>query len=308
MSVVPHTGLAYRNVDEFLAGAVPYVEAGLGSGEAVVAVTTQANITALRAALGRKAASVDFFEASDWYDSQAHAAHKYIRYWDDKQEHGFAALRVIGEPLNEHADAEDIARVVMLETAINGVTSAVPFLRLCPYDLRLAGVELECVEGAHPHMARGRDIVPSGGFIGADVFMERWYAAGLTLPKSGVYETHFDGESLSGMRKSLRAVASEFGLSAGKVPDLIAAVGEAAGNAVEHGGGAGVLRVFRTARELVCDVLSAGGELRDPLRGYFLPAVGEQRGRGIWMMRQLCDWVELRPNSGGSIVRLHMRV
>jgi hypothetical protein len=38
------------------------------------------------------------------------------------------------------------------------------------------------------------------------------------------------------------------------------------------------------------------------------PGSGAHGGRGVWLINQLCDLVQLRPTMDGVTVRLHMRV
>jgi len=57
--------------------------------------------------------------------------------------------------------------------------------------------------------------------------------------------------------------------------------------------------------DVVCEVTD-GGRLDDPLAGRRTPAPSEPGGRGLWLMNQLCDLVELRATAAGVTLRLHM--
>jgi hypothetical protein len=64
------------------------------------------------------------------------------------------------------------------------------------------------------------------------------------------------------------------------------------------------LRLWRTADALVCEVVDAG-VVTDPLTGRFAPDMEEPDGRGLWMVNQLCDLVQLRSSGEGTTVRVH---
>nr|WP_223243130.1 ATP-binding protein [Streptomyces sp. CBMA123] len=49
------------------------------------------------------------------------------------------------------------------------------------------------------------------------------------------------------------------------------------------------------------------GHLSDPLTGRHRPRLAStDGGRGLWMIHQLCDLVEIRATEGGLTLRLHM--
>lgn len=308
MTVAAHTGLAYRTVEEFLASAIPYVKGGLTAGEAVIAATTQPNINALRSALGSEAETVEFVQSNEWYESPVRSFTKYQRYWQEKERSGARALRILGEPIGERSNADDVDRWTTLENATNSLMGDIPVSRMCPYDLRNPMVNRSCVEASHPHLAQGADFVRSVNYIEAQAYATSRYATPLAVPTSGLHGRAFDKDSLGEARALLRRSADEMGLDAAGVMDLVIAAGEATANAVEHGGGSGILRAWCSNGEVICDVVSSGGHMADLMRGYLLPPVGGDRGRGMWVMRQLCDWVDVRAQGDGSVVRLHMRV
>ena len=72
-------------------------------------------------------------------------------------------------------------------------------------------------------------------------------------------------------------------------------------------GGIGLLRLWRDADSLVCEVRDRG-RLGEPLVGRAFPALNQEDGRGLWMVNRLCDLVQVRSLSSGTIVRLHFRL
>lgn len=87
--------------------------------------------------------------------------------------------------------------------------------------------------------------------------------------------------------------------------DLVAAVSELIANSLRHGGG-GVLRTWDDGDALLFEVEDAG-VIADPLVGRRLPPPNATKGRGLWLVNQLCDLVELSSDRGsGTTVRVRM--
>ena len=99
--------------------------------------------------------------------------------------------------------------------------------------------------------------------------------------------------------------AAAAGLNPDRTADLVLAVDEVASNSLRHGGGRGTLRIWREQGALVCEVRDAG-RFEDPLAGRERPALDRDGGRGLWMVNQLCDLVQLRSFPSGAVVRLHV--
>ena len=85
------------------------------------------------------------------------------------------------------------------------------------------------------------------------------------------------------------------------------AVHEIATNSVRHGGGVGMLRLWRTGDELVCEIQDAG-YIRDTLTMRRHPGRLASASRGLWITEQICDLVEIFSSPRGSQVRMHKRL
>ncbi|WP_238449197.1 ATP-binding protein, partial [Micromonospora sp. 4G55] len=96
------------------------------------------------------------------------------------------------------------------------------------------------------------------------------------------------------------------GLPADRVDDLRIAVTELAANAITHAGGPATARWWVAAPdELVCEI-SSHGTLTDPLAGRIPASTSAERGRGLLLVQQLCDLVDIRAVDGGTTVRVHL--
>ena len=79
------------------------------------------------------------------------------------------------------------------------------------------------------------------------------------------------------------------------------AVGELAANSIRHGGGRGILRVWRTDDALICEIRDRG-RIADPLAGRVKPGLEQLDGRGLWIANAVCDLIQIRAGA----VRAHM--
>src|SRR5205085_148847 len=80
---------------------------------------------------------------------------------------------------------------------------------------------------------------------------------------------------------------------AGAADDAVLVVHEAVVNTVLHAGGVGRLRTWTDGRGFLCEVRD-GGRIDDPLAGRRRPSMDRAGGRGLWLIHQLCDLVQIR--------------
>jgi anti-sigma regulatory factor (Ser/Thr protein kinase) len=113
--------------------------------------------------------------------------------------------------------------------------------------------------------------------------------------------------SLAVVREFTSARARRAGLPPHQVNDLVIAVAELAANTLAHTSGPGTLTLWVTDDEVICQVQDQG-QITDPLAGRVLPAPdADGCGRGLWVVHQVCDLVEIRTGTAGTTIRVHMR-
>jgi anti-sigma regulatory factor (Ser/Thr protein kinase) len=110
---------------------------------------------------------------------------------------------------------------------------------------------------------------------------------------------------LTGVRALVRRCTREAGLGEERAIDLVLAVSEVAANTVRHARSEGTLCIWHDADEIICQITDAGF-IGDPLTGSRPPQPGATSGFGLWMVRQVCDKVDLRSDLSGTTVRMHM--
>lgn len=113
-------------------------------------------------------------------------------------------------------------------------------------------------------------------------------------------------DAVYGVRRQMRRLAEEGGLSRESTEDLILAVSEAATNAIRYGCPGGAEVAIRWSRRETCTEV----EIED--RGVFrkripIPDLEEAHGRGIPLMIALVDEMHIREGTRerpGTVVRL----
>jgi anti-sigma regulatory factor (Ser/Thr protein kinase) len=175
---------------------------------------------------------------------------------------------------------------------------------VCPYDLDALDDEvLESAQRTHPFRAQA-------GALHANGLCARTapnvLAGSLPPPAIPFVELNFGLSELSKLRHVTVAWATGHRLAPEQVEELVLAVNEIAGNSVRHGGGRGRLRMWRDGDALVCEV-SDRGAIRDRLVGRVQPEPFAAGGRGVWIVNQVCDLVQIRSSRSGSVVRMHKR-
>ena len=121
----------------------------------------------------------------------------------------------------------------------------------------------------------------------------------LALPERLSTRWPADAEALRGLRHLLRRWLVGHGASADEAYDITVAVQEAAANAVEHAyaPGAAAFSVDAEHRDGTITVVITD-------RGSWREARGENRGRGLPLMRGLMESVDVRRAEGGTAVEL----
>ncbi len=114
-----------------------------------------------------------------------------------------------------------------------------------------------------------------------------------------------DPDALAAALADVRTLAERSGFG-DRAADAALAVAELVANAREHGSPPVRVDAWVDGR-LVVEVHDAGGgfEAR-PVWGAHPPAPNGTRGRGLWIVRQLADLVEVGRGPGGTLVRMEL--
>ena len=299
-----HEALLYAGEVDFLTGTLPFLREGIAAGEPVLVVVSATKIGLLRSALGGDADRVAF---ADMAEVGANPA-RIIPAWRDFVANfdGGGYARGIGEPVWVQRTPAELAECQRHETLLNLAFAGVPaWWLLCPYDTSTLGPEvLAEARRSHPFVSQGGAAALSADYRGLDQAAEP-FAAPLPDPPGRPPELGFGPGSLARLRALVAQHGAAAGLGPARTADLVLAVDEVATNSLRHGGGRGTLRIWREPGAVVCEVRDAG-RIEDPMVGRERPALDRDGGRGLWMVNQLCDLVQLRTFPAGAVVRLHL--
>jgi anti-sigma regulatory factor (Ser/Thr protein kinase) len=293
-----HPALFYRGLDEYLAGVGGFLRDGLKAGEPVFASVPPQRLEPLREYLGDDGARVHLANMAEVGRNPGRIM---TALTDFAAQRGTGRAWLVGEPIWAGRTPAEVREATRHEALINLAFADVPVTILCPYDVTgLAPATLADAERTHPELWwTGRE-EPSPAY--ADPAVVSADCDALEPPPAAAERVTFGRHGLG----AVRARAREFGLAAGlpadRAVDLVLAVGEAVANAVRHGGGGGTLTMWRQDAEVIVEVRDSG-RLANPLSGRRRPSKSARGGRGLWLMHQLCDLVELSP----GIFRLHVR-
>jgi transcriptional regulator with XRE-family HTH domain len=148
-----HSAFHYHTEAQFRTIIGPFLAEGVERSEAMLAVTTAANIELLREDLGKAARRVEFVDSSAWYSSPAAALQAYKSFSESKLNRGAPWVRVVGEPVWAGRSDAEVRLWTRYESLLNLVFSGSPLSVVCPYDERSVAPEiLQHAHLTHPHM------------------------------------------------------------------------------------------------------------------------------------------------------------
>lgn len=298
-----HEAFPYAGHDEFVAGTVPFIVDGLNAGEPVMVAVSAVKIDLLRSALGRQGDAVVFADMDDIGCNPA----RIIPAWHDflaTCSPGHQPARGIGEPIGPGRSPAAVAECQRNEVLLNAAFATRPsWWLVCPYDTAvLAPPVVDEAWRSHPFVFDGGTHRPNAIYDPGDPAA---LAMPLPEPAAGTDRLRFGHDGLAGVRRFVAAASTRRGLDPSRLPDLLVAINELATNSVRHGGGGGVVRVWEDGDAVVCEVSDAG-VMAGPLVGRRRPTTYSESGRGVWIVNQLCDLVEMRSTPAGTVIRVHM--
>jgi anti-sigma regulatory factor (Ser/Thr protein kinase) len=299
-----HLGLLYRDSDEYVAGTTTFVLSALAADDPVLVAVPGGNLDLIRDGLGIAGRRVRFADMSVAGRNPGRIIPGVLLAFAD--EHRGQRVSIIGEPIWPGRTVIEYPACAAHEAIINVAFTGRNAAILCPYDV--TGLEAEAVadaEHTHPVMLDGPLRRPSavyGDPLDAAALFNRPFPD----PPPDATAMSFQGfDELAAVRRFVVQQAVAAGMPEPRVADLTIAVNEVAANTSEHGGGSGLLSVWTEAGTLVCQVTDSG-HLHDALAGRIPPTPDQHRGRGLYLVNQLCDLVRVYSRPSGTAIRLHM--
>jgi anti-sigma regulatory factor (Ser/Thr protein kinase) len=286
-----HDALFYRGDAEFVSGVGGFVRAGLAGNDAVVVALPTARLGMLRESLDGDAAAVTWLDMADIGANPA----RIIDVWTTTLRASLAAGRLlcgVGEPAFVGRRPAELVECALHERLLDRAFAGGPGWRLvCPYDEQHLSPEI-CADARRTHAGWGTDEEHRTAF-----------AAPLPPPGSTVLRGDYRAGDVPAVRRTVRHWASLLGLATDRVESLELAAAELATNSIRHGGGTGSVAMWTEDGAAVLEFTDAGA-VAEPLTGRLLPATEDVGGRGLYLVNQLCDLVQLRSSPAGTTVRV----
>ncbi|MGZ9928507.1 anti-sigma factor RsbA family regulatory protein [Streptomyces sp. NC-S4] len=307
-----HPALFYRGQADYLAGVGGFVRAALAADEPVLVAVPGPRLDSLREDLGTTATGVTWTDMTQLGRNPGRILAALQEFAD---RHPGRPARIVGEPIWPGRSRAEVLEATRHEALINTAFAGRPATVLCPYDvLGLPAAVVSDARRTHPTLLADGAALASPDYAEAPSVCADCDEP-LPEPDGGAPRLAYTHGQLSEVRAHAEAFARGTDLSAARRGDLVLAVGEAAANSLAHGGGRGELRLWSTAGSgagagagVVAEIRD-GGRLADPLAGRRRPALASAHGgRGLWMIHQLCDLVEIRASEAGFTLRLHMTI
>jgi anti-sigma regulatory factor (Ser/Thr protein kinase) len=296
-----HPALFYRTAEEYVAGTVPFVRAGLAADEPVTVAVPTEKLRLLRAVLAGEGDEVRYVDLREAGRNPGRIIPGVLRAFADAQPSG-RRVRVVCEPLWPGRTAAEYPACVQHEALVNDAFRGRAVTILCPYDAgRLPGRALADACATHPAVVRPDRVARH---------VSRTYDPGRTaarcnrplppVPYAARYP--FAAASLTDARHLATAEGARLGLSGTRLQDLALITAELTANSVVHGGGSGTLRMWPEGGRVVCEVRDRG-RLTDPLAGRRPAAPDRPGGRGLLLVNLLADLVRVHSGAEGTTVR-----
>lgn len=292
----------------FVREVLPLIRSALHDGAPVMVAAQEDRLGALVQALGEEAGDVAFADIRRLGANPARMIPAWQEYLDRSLESARPPLAIAEHVWAEREPAEldECARHETLTNLAFGEADS-GWRLICSYDIDVLEddvIDTACKE--HPIVHEAGEAARSERYSEQgeplDVF-----GGELERPLADVWEIPFAKDDLAEIRQLVSSWACREAMPFEATEDLVLAVDEIAANSIRHGGGVGMLRLWRNGERLVCEVQDRG-LIEDPLIGRVRPGTSPAAGRGLWIANQLCDLVQIRSGEQGTQVRLHKRL
>ena len=295
-----HIALLYREPGEYSAAVDDFLKTGAAEQEPVFVAVPKAQLPLISQSTADGPVSMAEMEDLGRNPARIIAA---LRVFADQ--HAGRRIRYLGEPLWRGRTAAERRETERHEALMNRAFADADVTMMCPYNAAaLPRSAIMLARSTHPVLLTGGRERRSASYRGRDS-RPASFTQPLPAPPASAHVLAYDRD-LRPVRALVAAEAQHAGLPPERSTDLVIAASELAANTLRHTAGGGVIRLWRTPAEVLCQI-EDGGYISDPLAGHVRPAPGVTGGQGLWLVNHVCDLVEIRSAERGTTIRLHMR-
>ncbi len=215
--------------------------------------------------------------------------------------------RGVAEPVRCGMPDDHVAEWQLHELLLNkAFYDGGAFWLLCTYDNSLLDeTALDEAHRSHPFVATPTESTSVNEDYDSEGEVEFCRRRRLLEAPGDALRFDVETASVAAARRAIFEFAQAFGMTDSAAADCALAGHELIANSLRHGGGTAHLSIWHEDETLICEVKDAGG-FDDPLAGRTKPSEKDRGGRGLWIANQLCDLVQVRSETDGTVVRLHM--
>lgn len=296
-----HLALHYNGQPDYAAALLGFVRDSLARDEGLLIAVPGANAELLRAELGPESSRVTWMDMTSLGRNPARIIPAILAFVAQRQSR---KITCVSEPVWPGRSAGERQETARHEALVNLAFRDLPATILCLYDTTsLPQSVMADAEATHP-------VIMSDGKESASIsYREPGRAPArcnrkLAPPPSRSGELHYHGD-LRPVRSFVAKAAQQAGLSSSRAADLVLAISELAANTLRHTRAGGTLHVWRSSESLICQVQDTG-QITDPLAGRRAQPADAAGGKGLWLVHQVCDLVQIRSRTGCTTIRLHM--
>lgn len=313
-----HTALSYTSPDELAATVGPVIAEWLSADDRVHVNVSADSVDALKSVLGADAGRVRWSDSHSWHPHPARRLRAIQDLVDAEPGGPSAPLRFVGECAFPDGPPELVAEWERFDAVLNEVLRDAAVTMVCAYDVRTVPDEvLDRMQCSHPFLG----LEPhrrSSSYLGPGQCLADRRRA-LAVPPDCAQRV--EGRvSPAEARAMVRAMFS--GVARGEVPttgecvdararrspstiadDMAIAATEIVTNAWQCGAARVDVTCWHADGEYSVQVDDDGPGFEDPYAGYRRPPASAVAGRGLWIVRQLADLVEVVPCDPGTTVR-----
>ena len=292
-----HEALPYSGSTAFASSCSSVVSDGLAHDERMIVLAPQAKLDDVHDALGADADDVTLVPTDTHGRNPGRLTtmlHSFQAAGDGRHSTGIKETGFAGRSA---AAREEIA---FADAVLNDPSlQSWPLSVVCLYDTaELDDASALAMQRSHP-VIRGADGNPMfDPAVTASIYGTLFDPA----PDEARRMTVTSGR-LAQTRAFVRTVGAGYRLKAERLDDLVLAANEIVTNSMRYGGGRAEVALWVADDAVACEVRDRG-HITDPLAGRIAPPPSATSGRGLWLVNNVCDLVQIRSSERGTVVRM----